>query len=69
MLRTPAFGRIEEATPERIALHRIVLQLLRGRQRPVTAQQLADRMSVSVRTVYRDIDALVKQRGFMEAGA
>lgn len=36
-----------------------LIQLLRGRQRPVTAQYLADRMSVSIRTVYRDIDELV----------
>lgn len=41
--------------------HRLLelMQLLRGRQRPVSAQHLADRMSVSVRTVYRDIAALV----------
>lgn len=36
-----------------------LMQVLRGRQRPVTAQQLAERLSVSVRTVYRDIQALV----------
>jgi predicted DNA-binding transcriptional regulator YafY len=36
-----------------------LMQVLRGRQRAITAQQLADKMAVSVRTVYRDIDALV----------
>lgn len=36
-----------------------LMQLLRGRQRPVTAQQLANRLGVSLRTVYRDINALV----------
>lgn len=36
-----------------------LMQVLRARQRPVTAQHLADRLAVSVRTVYRDIDALV----------
>jgi predicted DNA-binding transcriptional regulator YafY len=36
-----------------------LMQILRGRQRAITAQQLAEKLSVSVRTVYRDIDALV----------
>lgn len=36
----------------------MLMQVLRARQRPITAQQLADKLGVSVRTVYRDIDAL-----------
>ncbi len=35
-----------------------LMDLLRGRRRPVTAATLAGRLSVSVRTVYRDIQAL-----------
>jgi len=36
-----------------------LMQLLRERRRPVTAQVLADNLGVSLRTVYRDIDALL----------
>ena len=46
-----------------------LMQLLRGRQRPVTAQHLAERMSVSVRTVYRDIDALVAMGAAIDGSA
>lgn len=38
-----------------------LIQALRRHRRPVTAQQLAREMSVSVRTIYRDIDTLVAQ--------
>jgi biotin operon repressor len=37
-----------------------LMQVLRGRRHPVTVQQLSDRLSVSVRTVYRDIQALIE---------
>lgn len=35
-----------------------VAEALRGRRTGVTAQQLADRFGVTVRTIYRDLDAL-----------
>jgi predicted DNA-binding transcriptional regulator YafY len=38
-----------------------LIQALRRHRRPVTAQQLATELSVSVRTIYRDIDTLVGQ--------
>jgi predicted DNA-binding transcriptional regulator YafY len=38
-----------------------LIQALRRRRRPVTAAQLADEMTVSLRTVYRDIATLVGQ--------
>jgi predicted DNA-binding transcriptional regulator YafY len=38
-----------------------LIQALRRHRRPVTAQQLASELSVSVRTVYRDIETLVAQ--------
>ena len=38
-----------------------LIQALRRHRRPVTAQQLAAELSVSVRTIYRDIDTLVAQ--------
>ncbi len=38
-----------------------LIQALRRHRRPVTAQQLATELSVSVRTIYRDIDTLVRQ--------
>jgi predicted DNA-binding transcriptional regulator YafY len=38
-----------------------LIQALRRHRRPVTAQQLATELSVSVRTIYRDIDTLVAQ--------
>lgn len=46
-----------------------LMQLLRGRRRPVTAQHLADRMAVSVRTVYRDIDELVAMGAAIDGSA
>lgn len=36
-----------------------LLRLLRGRRRAVTAQSLAERLQVSERTIYRDIESLV----------
>ena len=38
-----------------------LIQALRKHRRPVTAQQLATELSVSVRTIYRDIETLVAQ--------
>jgi predicted DNA-binding transcriptional regulator YafY len=38
-----------------------LIQALRRHRRPVTAQQLAGELSVSVRTIYRDIETLVAQ--------
>ena len=38
-----------------------LIQALRRHRRPVTAQQLAADLSVSVRTIYRDIETLVAQ--------
>lgn len=38
-----------------------LIQALRRHRRPVTAQRLATELSVSVRTVYRDIDTLIAQ--------
>lgn len=38
-----------------------LIQALRRHRRPVTAQQLATELSVSVRTIYRDIETLVAQ--------
>jgi predicted DNA-binding transcriptional regulator YafY len=38
-----------------------LIQALRRHRRPVTARQLATELSVSVRTIYRDIDTLVAQ--------
>lgn len=36
-----------------------LMDALRGRRRPVTAAQLATQLSVSVRTIYRDMQALI----------
>lgn len=36
-----------------------LLVLLRGRRRAITAMELADRLEVSERTVYRDIQSLI----------
>jgi predicted DNA-binding transcriptional regulator YafY len=38
-----------------------LIQALRRHRRPVTAQQLATELSVSVRTIYRDMETLVAQ--------
>lgn len=37
-----------------------LLDALRGHRRPVTATQLAEALSVSLRTIYRDIGTLVE---------
>ena len=39
----------------------MLIQALRRHRRPVTAQQLATELAVSVRTIYRDIETLVAQ--------
>ena len=44
-----------------------LIQALRRHRRPVTAQQLATELSVSARTIYRDIETLVGQ-GALIAG-
>lgn len=46
-----------------------LLQSLRRRRRPVTAEDLAAELGVSVRTVYRDIAALVEQGASIEGVA
>jgi predicted DNA-binding transcriptional regulator YafY len=38
-----------------------LIQILRRHRRPVRGQQLADEMSVSLRTIYRDIQTLIAQ--------
>ncbi|HET9959185.1 MAG TPA: YafY family protein [Polyangiaceae bacterium] len=38
-----------------------IIQVLRGRKQPVTAQRLADEFSVSLRTIYRDMAELSAQ--------
>lgn len=38
------------------------IQILRGTKKPVTAQQLADELETSTRTIYRDIEELLAQR-------
>jgi len=39
-----------------------IIQMLRGRRRPLTAQRLADELEVGVRTIYRDMAELTAQR-------
>ncbi len=39
-----------------------IIQMLRGRRRPLTAQQLATELEVGVRTIYRDMAELAAQR-------
>lgn len=46
-----------------------LLQLLRNYRHPVTAGTLADTLSVSIRTVYRDIEALRRQGADIRAEA
>lgn len=47
----------------------LLMQVLRGRHRPITAQQLAERLSVSVRTVYRDVQSLVELGASIDGSA
>ncbi len=46
-----------------------LLDALRGRRRPVTAADLADQLSVSIRTVYRDVQTLTGLGAPIEGGA
>jgi predicted DNA-binding transcriptional regulator YafY len=46
-----------------------LIQLLRRYRRPATGRQLADTLGVSLRTVYRDIETLVRQGAPIEGGA
>ncbi|HTN85663.1 MAG TPA: YafY family protein [Sorangium sp.] len=46
-----------------------LVQLLRRHRRPVSAASLADELGVSVRSVYRDIDALREQGASIEGAA
>ena len=46
-----------------------IIQILRAAEAPVTADKLADKLEVSVRTVYRDIAALQAQRTPIEGEA
>lgn len=52
---------LSEVTVTRSERLLALIQALRRHRRPVTAQQLAMELSVSVRTIYRDIDTLVRQ--------
>ncbi len=46
-----------------------VLQILRRHRNPVPAQRIADEVTVSLRTVYRDVDALRAQGAVIEGEA
>ena len=46
-----------------------IIQILRATDAPITAETLADKLEVSVRTVYRDIAALQAQRTPIEGEA
>jgi predicted DNA-binding transcriptional regulator YafY len=46
-----------------------LMDALRGRQRPVTAAHLAGELSVSVRTVYRDVQTLIALGAPIDGGA
>lgn len=46
-----------------------LVQALRRRRRPVSGQDLADELTVSLRTIYRDIQALVAQGAPIEGEA
>ena len=46
-----------------------LIQILRAARRPVTADELAERLDVSARTVYRDIAALQAMRTPIEGEA
>jgi predicted DNA-binding transcriptional regulator YafY len=43
----------------RATRHRKIIDLVRRSRRPITAQSIADRLEVTVRTVYRDVAALI----------
>lgn len=45
-----------------------IIQLLRGRRRPLTAEAIAERLGVSVRTIYRDIATLSTQGAAIRGG-
>jgi predicted DNA-binding transcriptional regulator YafY len=40
-----------------------IIQILRRRRRPITAQEIAEETETSVRTIYRDIAQLMADRG------
>src|SRR5579885_809483 len=46
-----------------------LMDALRGRRRPVTAAQLAGELSVSLRTVYRDVQTLIGLGAPIDGGA
>lgn len=46
-----------------------LMDALRGRRRPVTAAHLADELSVSIRTVYRDVQTLIGLGAPIDGGA
>ena len=46
-----------------------LMQALRRRRRPVSAADLADELSVSMRTIYRDIQTLIGQGAAIEGEA
>ncbi len=43
-------------------IDRLIIQILRAQRQSITAQEIADQLEVSVRTVYRDIQALQAMR-------
>jgi predicted DNA-binding transcriptional regulator YafY len=46
-----------------------LMDVLRGRRRPVTAAHLAERLSVSMRTIYRDVQTLIDLGAPIDGGA
>ena len=46
-----------------------LLQALRAYRRPVSAERLADELSVSIRTIYRDVVSLNAQGATIEGEA
>lgn len=46
-----------------------LMQLLHARRQPITAQQMAEQLAVSERTVYRDIQALVQLGASIDGSA
>src|ERR1700677_1097962 len=64
LVQPPASGRGHLETPAARAMSRTarlfkLMDALRGHRRPVTAARLAETFSVSIRTVYRDIQTLM----------